>query len=121
MRQGGEHHQSKFSAEQIVAIRDADIKGEAVRSIARRHGVAAATITRIVRGYTWKSEAGGEGRDRTRRGSATAAAKLTEDTAITIKRRAASGEGVRALAREFDLAPSTVSRLLSGANWKHVK
>lgn len=47
-------------------------------------------------------------------------AKLTEETVIEIRRRAALGEIHAKLAREFGVAQVTVSRAVRGESWKHL-
>ena len=45
-------------------------------------------------------------------------AKLTDEKAREIKRRAEAGEIGAALAREFGIDPGTVSRIVSGKRWR---
>lgn len=47
-------------------------------------------------------------------------AKLSEDQAIEIKRRALAGESQKALAREFGLKQPTVSNIKTGKTWGHL-
>ena len=122
MAQGEAHRFSKLSDLQVAQIREFDEAGEAVRSIAKRLSVAPSTVTRIVRGYSRKSVAlRAAARDRRPRGEACHGRKLTADSVREIRKRAANGEGVRALAREFDLSPSTVSRVVSRDTWNHLE
>jgi hypothetical protein len=46
---GHEHYQSRFTSEQVAAIRDTWEHGESMRSIGRRYGVSHESIRRIVR------------------------------------------------------------------------
>lgn len=47
-------------------------------------------------------------------------AKLTEEKVRDIRRRAAAGETPAALAREFDVTDSTLSRVVLRKTWKHI-
>jgi len=47
-------------------------------------------------------------------------AKLTEETVRTIIARALQGERGAKLAREYHVAPKTISRIVHGCDWKHV-
>lgn len=59
-------------------------------------------------------------RDRHARGSRCAQAKLTEPEVAEILRRVALGELHRALAEEFGVSRSTISRITARKGWKHV-
>lgn len=54
------------------------------------------------------------------RGSGNAAAKLEEEQVREIRRRNASGESQRALAREFGINQPQVSRICTGKRWSHL-
>jgi len=47
--------------------------------------------------------------------------RLTDAVAIEILQRVIAGETQSSLAREFDIDPSAVSRLVSGKRWGHLK
>lgn len=53
-----------------------------------------------------------------RPGSRNGRAKLTQAGVVMLKRRVGAGAGVRALARELLLSPSTVSRAAAGRRWR---
>lgn len=59
-------------------------------------------------------------RNRGRRGSRTAMAKLTEDQVIAIRERFAAGETSTLLGAEYGVKPATISYITTGRNWKHV-
>lgn len=63
--------------------------------------------------------------DRTRNGGDTTGerngrAKLDEERVRQIRRRAAAGEGLPALAREYAVSKQTVAAIVSRRAWKHV-
>lgn len=58
---------------------------------------------------------------RQQQGSRHAHAKLDETKVAEIRRRAAGGEMKKGLAAEFGISPQTVSDILHGRLWNHVK
>jgi len=54
------------------------------------------------------------------RGGSSARAKLTDEQAVTIRRRAAAGETLTALGREYGVSVSAVSFLIHRKTFKHV-
>ncbi len=63
------------------------------------------------------------GRDVRARGEAHGRAKLAQDQVAEIRRRyrrGVRGAGISSLAREFDVARSTLRSILIGKNWRHV-
>jgi plasmid maintenance system antidote protein VapI len=53
-------------------------------------------------------------------GSRNGASVLTEDDVIRLRRQAASGIPQKNLAREYGIAPETVSRIVTRKTWTHV-
>ena len=53
-------------------------------------------------------------------GSKRATAKLNEETAVIALRRALAGESKASIARDFGVAPSTISVLVSRKTWTHI-
>ena len=56
-----------------------------------------------------------------RRGETHPRAKLTTEQVKEIKRRCAEGEMQLTLANEHGLSPSTISMIVMGKNWAHIK
>jgi hypothetical protein len=50
-----------------------------------------------------------------------ASAKLKEQNIPYIRRAYVNGRSLSALAREFDVYPSTIQRVIDGRTWRHVK
>jgi len=59
-----------------------------------------------------------KGRHRTARGEAAAAAKLTEQQVIEIRRRAADGQSQRRISKDFGINNGHVSKIVRGLVWK---
>lgn len=53
-------------------------------------------------------------------GTRMANAKLTEAIVIEVRRRAASGESVRAMAREFAVSQPVMHNAIKGVRWAHI-
>lgn len=62
-----------------------------------------------------------KGRGKALRGSDSPRAKLTDAQVVEIRRRAAAGEKVRALAREFHMNNGALSRVIRGERYKIIK
>jgi group I intron endonuclease len=67
-----------------------------------------------------KSSAAREKISASMRGSNHPLTSLTETMVIEIRRRLDNGEGVRALAREFDVSPTTISDIKNRKLWTHI-
>lgn len=55
------------------------------------------------------------------RGEAHGGAKITAAVAAAIKQSHCRGTAIRALAREFGLARSTIKKIVTGKTWRHVR
>jgi hypothetical protein len=55
------------------------------------------------------------------RGERQGASKLTASEVRDIRRRCAAGEQQKALAEEYGLNRSSVSKIIRGVNWKHIR
>lgn len=60
------------------------------------------------------------GSGRSRRGEGNARAKLTAVAVVDIRARAAGGEPLTRLAREYDVGPGAVSAAVQGRTWRHL-
>ena len=57
---------------------------------------------------------------RSRRGSKSHYAKITEDKVVDIRRRVHAGEKVAAVAAEYELTPRMIYNIVTGRSWAHV-
>jgi hypothetical protein len=71
-------------------------------------------------GHLFLGTKGDNARDMHIKGRAFHPRKLTEQDVVAIRKRRASGEGLRALAREYAVAPGTIFRAVNGEQWNHV-
>ena len=53
-------------------------------------------------------------------GEASPLSRLTNDQVLAIRRRHAGGEGRRALASEYGVAPQTIWKIITRASWAHI-
>lgn len=111
---------AKLDEGRVAEIRRRIEAGEVMRSVADAYGISPATVQRIYRGYTWRHVSGSDARPLQRVGMAAPSARFTDDQVRAIRRRAAGGEGVRALAREFQTNPSVISRMVTRKAWGHL-
>ena len=68
----------------------------------------------LFRGTNAENTADRNAKGRQAKGQAVGTARISDDTALAIKRRLAAGEGVTRLAREYGVAQSAVSSIRSG-------
>lgn len=106
-RRDADHHCTKVTEEQIVAIRIAVARGERQRDVAKRFGVTPVCVNNAVTGRTWKN-AGGPTHNVKQH------TKLSNEQAATIRRRRLSGEKLEALASEFGVSQTTVCEIAKG-------
>lgn len=90
--------------------------GETQTLLAAEFGVDQSVISDAVRGKTWTHLAGAVVKPNIRPG-----AKLTESVVLEIRRRYTDGETQAVLAREFNVAHSTVSHAVHGRRWAHLE
>lgn len=90
-----------FLGTQLDNVRDRDVKGRQRSARGDEH---------YARREPWRLS----------RGEGHYKAKLTEGIVLEIRRRFKKGEAKKALAREFGLAPISVSRIVDGRAWNHL-
>lgn len=114
--------QSKLTANDVIAMREAYRNGEASGVIAKRFGVTRRTADRAIRGIAWKQS--GSGVDMTvnniARGDRHSLAKLTNEKVIEIRQRIARGETLSSIAELMGVNVSAISAIKNGKTWKHV-
>ena len=122
---GEKHGRATLSDEHAQEIHELLKDGKMKhQEIACRYGVKASSIVNIAGGHCWRSVTG---RDEVRRGNPSnrgefnGKAKLTESSVLKIRQRLKAGEVIARLAREFEVLPSTISRIKSGHLWGHVQ
>ena len=94
----------RLSDSQVVALRQRYRNGTTSVELAAEFGVSQSTVSSLVVGRA-RVDAGGPVTHRLRR-------KLTDDDVTELRRRAAEGASVGALATRFSVTPPTVTRLL---------
>lgn len=89
------------------------------RTIARRLGIGEGVVSRLVRGETYR-EAGGPIQPRQGRGSARRSVKLTEEKVVEARTRAAAGESLAAIARDYGVTDGAIRKAVRRETWRHV-
>jgi hypothetical protein len=113
-----------LTAVQVLELRHRYRDGESVKQLAREVGISSAPLFAAVTGITWQDVADPvlevDRGERQLRGSALPFAKMTEATVAEARRRHQAGEGVRPLARAYDVSPSAMRQILNRTTWQHV-
>lgn len=131
-------YKRKLTAEDAVEMRDQYATGNyTIGSLAELHGVAPTTAWRIIQGFSYKSETGGEpvklpdGKHSYKResfkGTEHPLHVLTEEEVMKIRWRIAK-DGVRGqkiklynkLAQQFIVSPATIASISASHTWKHL-
>jgi len=109
------HPNTKVTAEQIVAIREAVAAGEWQRHVAKRFGVTCVCVNRAVTGRTWK-DVGGPTHEVGKH------TKISASQAAEIRTRRLSGEKLKSLSTEFGVTQTTICEIAKGtARCGHTK
>lgn len=106
---------ARFSEQQCIEMTLRYESGETQASIAAEFGTYQGVIGKIVRARTRV-----DGRYRRRRGSSTPNSKLTDDQVRDIRRRYSAGETQTALASEFGIAQSNISKIIRRVTYPHL-
>ena len=123
-RVGVEHPNAKLDDNKVRQICRVYYGGVKMSELAARFGVAATTISKVVRGECW-SHVDVPGRPiATRPGSARGSqhyrAKVDEKTVLQIRNLYRGGWTRSRIARKFGLSLGGVAGIVKGRNWKHV-
>ena len=116
---GEDHPNAKLTDEQVLAIRSRVSAGETQASLAVEVKVTPGTISKLCSGQLRPNLPAQ--RPPKRKGGERPGAKLTEEQVAVIWDRLQQGEGVRPLARRYQVSPSVIHRIKTGTAWKHVK
>ncbi len=112
---------AKLTEAIVLECRRRYAAGEAQQDLTREFGVHPGTMSQAITGKRWAWLPGALPIDRSRHGTkreAHHAAKLTAGDAAEIRRRYATGERQRPLAREFGISQAVVSKITRGELWK---
>lgn len=116
---GEGHHAAKLTHEQVSALRDRFAAGESVRAIAADLPVKISAVSRTAHGKIWGDAPGPISGPRERPGP-NHPRKVTEAQVRAIREKSAAGTTSAALAKEFEVSASTISRIVARRTWRHV-
>jgi hypothetical protein len=126
-RQGINHHLAELNDDIVFECRKRYyLGGETYKALAREFGVSRPAMCAAVSldGNTWRHVPWPEGElrrpDNNARGSQHRDAKLTEEIVAEARARTASGEFMRALAREYGVHSTAMRNAIIGVTWTHV-
>lgn len=105
---------SRFTLEQVVAMREDATNGMTHEAIAEKYGAASrSVVTLIVSGKSWR-RAPGPIKTYFKR------AKLTEADVVAIRYRSAAGESRKSVALAFGVSMPTISNIVNRDTWRDV-
>ena len=117
---------SKFTAQQIIAMRRAYVSGERAYDIADRFGVRRTGVHDILTGRSWKHLLGADGCPTLEELKAAAAkatrnnTKVTADQVREIKKALSLGEDCASIGRRYNLHKGAVHDIKTGKNWPEI-
>lgn len=111
---------SKLTEAHVLEIRARRQRGELLKDIAKSYSISQEHAYKICIGRAWSHTSEGEIRKRSpKRGETNIQAKLTTALVLDMRRLRSLGTGVYVLASQFNVSPSSVSRICSGKGWGH--
>jgi transcriptional regulator with XRE-family HTH domain len=105
---GSRSAHAKLNEDQVREILSS---AESYKDVAKRYGIAEATVSHIRAGFSWKHVKV----DQPKRISKQA--KLTVDQILTIRK---SNEGLKELAARYNVSPENISYIRRGITWRNV-
>jgi hypothetical protein len=93
---------------------------EPISAVAREYGVCPAVMREAVIGVTWEHVPVPPVTFERSRSERTRMAKLSSAQAADILARSAAGEPASTLAREYEVSPKTIRRIVTGVTWKEI-
>lgn len=121
---GEKHWRSTLTSEQVLEMRQQYAAGVPTAYIARTFGISISHVADVVRGRSWR-HLGEALPDLTNtnhaKGERNNKAKLTAEQVIEIRKRFdAGGLTYSALAREYEITPVAMRRLVLRVTWRHL-
>lgn len=117
----GETHPRVIMTDAIVTdARQRAAAGANISTMARELGVSVQAMGHAVSGLSWKHLVQPPVKLGTPPGERNPNARLTAAIVVEARRRAALGEAVAALAREFGVSTSGMAKAISGRLWGHI-
>jgi transposase len=119
---GSKHPCSKFTEDEVVAIRDEYARGGVTsRQLAERYKVNPKGIYNILSRRTWKQAGGADCSERLKRQATKPNAKLTKEQVLKIRRlHEDDGWDREDLIEKFNVSRSTVNKVLSRRTWSDI-
>ena len=115
---GTRHARSRFSEDDVIAMRSAYSYGEPVAEIAARFGVGPAVLNNLLF-HAWKHLPIPDRRQRAR-GERAGCSKLTPEKVRAIRALLSKGVGVKAIAEQFGVRYQSIQAIRDGRTWLHV-
>lgn len=117
---GERHPSAKLTRAVVLEIRRRTQAGEPQKGLAFEFGVTPSTISKVANGKSWAHLGPVKSLPKAQ-GSQRPTARLAESDIAPICLAIMRGVRIRALARHYDVSPSTISKIWHGITWKHVR
>lgn len=117
----GRHHGAKITFEQAKEIVRRYHEGETGRALGDEFGLTYMAINSIVLGRSWKGASADYAGAKNLKRRGERLSKLTHEDVREIRKKIAKGESQGAVASKYDIDRSTVSAIITGRRWRHVK
>lgn len=120
---------AKLHEEEVREIKKL-LKNEHTKIISKKFNVSNSTIAAIKNGRSWKEVEGGSKREdfkifsrmqRDQKGSKNKFSRLNENMVKEIKERLLKGETVKSIAKDFEVASTTIFSIKQNRTWKQVR
>lgn len=119
---GERRYNAKLTQDVVDRIRQMKfVDGIRAKDIAAKTGVGSRQVGKILTGRSWRAPGASFALVGKAKGESHYAAKLCVEDVISIRRRAADGEALKRIAKEFGLDPASVSNICRRKSWKHVE
>lgn len=118
---GARSGRARLTIEQVSQAREMTLRGLSTPSIARYFGVTSATVWKAINGFSWKEVvATPPVRTSIPRGEKNYKSKLTSEQVREIRRLFNDGVPKYRLAKQFNVARTTIGSIIRRKIWKHI-
>lgn len=119
---GEDHCYAKLTEDSVRRIRELAQTNKSYADIGKKFGIAADTVSKVVRGRSWQSVSFGlNAPKRVNRGEQSGKTTISESDVREIRRMAADGVRHAEIRDRFGIALVTISRIVNRHSWAHVQ
>lgn len=115
---GEDHHNARFTNEEIVEMRERRVRGETTVQLAKAFKTSPGHVSEITRGRMWPEAGGPIYHAKTRK--TYDRGKLKPHQVREIRRQSALGVKHRILAEKYGVEPTAIAKVVHHLSWPHV-